>query len=352
MNHLRLLLFPFSMLYGIITMLRNKLYDWQIIKSYSPHIISICLGNLNTGGTGKTPHTEYLIRLLQKKYNLAVLSRGYGRKTKGYRLISDMDTAQTTGDEPLQYFKKFPDIKVAVCEKRHIGITNLLNKFPELKLILLDDAYQHRKVNPSIRILLTEYASPYFTDFVLPAGNLREYRCNYKKADIIVVTKTPHHISDTDKEKFIHKINPLRNQTIFFSSYTYQKAYNLENNPIEFPKNAAIMLLTGIANPKPLYQYLSYKLNIHETLYFNDHHAFTYNDLIKINAIFNKISSKPKYIITTEKDYIRLLQLKKDIEQLQLPICYIPIEVSFQLENKRDFDANLLALINKKLNNK
>lgn len=345
MNHLKLLLFPFALLYGIITLVRNKLYDWQFIKSFQPPILTICVGNLNTGGTGKTPHTEYLIQLFQNNYTLATLSRGYGRKTKGFKLISLSDTAQSAGDEPLQYFKKFPAIQVSVCEKRAAGIQNLIKQNPALNLILLDDAYQHRKVNPSLRILLTEYSAPFFKDYVLPAGNLREFRSNYKKADFIIITKTPQHLSNDNKREIIQRIKPLKHQKVFFSRFIYKTLYNWENIPIVIPDNSSIVLLSGIANPKPLYQYLSTKFSIAEAIYFKDHHNFISADLIKIKEIYNRISAKNKYIITTEKDYMRLLSLDKEIKQLQLPICYIPIEVDFSAFENNDFKTALLTQI-------
>jgi len=307
MKLLRIISFPFIPIYYLVTWLRNKCYDAGIFSSKSYDLPIVCVGNLSVGGTGKTPMVEYLIRLLKNDNKLAILSRGYKRKSKGFVLADNTASAETIGDEPMQFFSKFEDITVAVDADRQHGISELLKT--NVEAIVLDDAYQHRKVKAGLHILLTTYANPYFEDYVLPTGNLREPRHGAKRADIIVVTKCPDDISDSDKGKIIKKIKPLKDQDVFFSSVSYGEI------PAEIKKQNSFALVTGIANPKPLLDYLkSERLNF-EHLQFNDHHAFSASEieLLKGNAC----------ILTTEKDYMRL---KSHLDNNKL--FFLPIEIT------------------------
>src|SRR5687768_15621527 len=223
----RYLLFPISIIYGIVIWIRNKLYDKNFWKPVSFNFPLICVGNLATGGTGKTPMVEYLIRLLRDHYKIATLSRGYKRKTRGYALADENSTALSIGDEPMQFHKKFPEIPVSVAEERIEGIPQLLHDRPETEVIILDDAFQHRKVKAGLNILLTEYKNLYTRDFLLPAGDLRDMKSSRKRADIIIVTKCVSHLAESEKEKIIDEIDPMEHQQVFFTKIEYGSPYHL-----------------------------------------------------------------------------------------------------------------------------
>ena len=296
----------------------------------------ICVGNLRMGGTGKTPMVEYIANFLSQNHKIAILSRGYGRKTKGYIHAHETPllNSQILGDEPMQYVKKFPNAEVAVCEKRKIGIQNLLQKNPKIDVVILDDAYQHLSVNYSIRILLTEYDRPFFEDYPLPSGSLRECRNASKYADIIVVTKCPENLTNEEKEVFIQKLKPKENQEVYFMKIGYKADFQAFENI-----KSQILLITGIANPTPLVQYLETKCkNIHK-LHFIDHHLFTKKDIAKIIHLKEKLGGKNCTIITTEKDAMRLQSFDNMPE-----FHTTPIEMVF-LENETGFKEKLLSLL-------
>lgn len=312
MKHLRKILFPFSVLYDGVTRLRNFLYNRQLLKSHSFAIPVVCVGNLSTGGTGKTPMVEYLIRQWQSEYKMAVLSRGYGRKTRGFRWVSATDLPEETGDEPLQIKKKFPNTTVAVDEDRVRGI-GILQK--EHQLIVLDDAFQHRRVRPSFSILLTAYGQLYTDDLVLPAGNLRESRRNAHRADVIVVTKCPPDLSAAEKEKIRTKICPVDGQQLLFSHLTYSPTItnNRETVSLSSLKDQAFTLVTGIANPKPLVTYL-HRLGLTFThLSYPDHHLFSAQEVSRLQ--------QQAFILTTEKDFVRLENLIDNKKLYSIPVA-------------------------------
>ena len=334
MKFLRFLLFPLAVLYDIIISIRNFLYNKGILKSTSFSVPVIAVGNLSVGGTGKTPQIEYLIRLLKNDYRIAVLSRGYKRKTKGFLQITNKHSAEDVGDEPLQFYKKFDNIQVAVDANRTNGIQKLLQQQNKPEVILLDDAFQHRKVKASFYILLTKHNDIYTNDFLLPTGNLRESRRGAKRANVIIVTKCPENLSEKERQRIIQKINPNKNQQVFFTTISYdEKLDGSEIIPLEKLKEYKVILVTGIANPAPLLQCLQ-ALKVNYThLEFPDHHHFSKNDIEEINAKFNAISTDKKLILTTEKDYVRLEnQLQK--------LSYISIKTSF-LEGEKKFDKTI-----------
>lgn len=311
MNFLRKLLFPFSLLYGGITALRNLLYNKGFLKSSTYDFPVICVGNLSTGGTGKSPMIELLVSFLKDNHKIAVLSRGYKRKTSGYREVSTTNAVEEVGDEPLQFKKKFPEIAVAVCEDRRTGIEKLQNK---ADVILLDDAFQHRKVKASLNILLTSFDELYADDCMLPTGNLREPKFGAKRADVIVVTKCPENISDITIEAIKRKLNPKPQQEIYFSKIGY--ASEIKNAKDEKPllslKDKEFLLVTGIANPKPLIDFLQKeRLNFKEKS-FTDHHNFNSSEIEELK--------KHPLILTTEKDFMRLGMLSNTTEIYYLPI--------------------------------
>lgn len=325
---LRKLLFPFAILYGIVTSIRNFLYNESIFKSYSFPIPIIAVGNLSVGGTGKTPQIEYLIRLLQDDYKVAVLSRGYKRKSEGFVLADEKSTVEILGDESFQIFQKFPQIQVAVDANRKNGIEKLLELKNKPEVILLDDAFQHRRVKAGFYILLTAFDDLFCDDYILPTGNLRESRNGANRADIIVVTKCPNIISEAEKERIKSKIG--LSKTIYFSTIAYDD-FVYDNNsslPISEIKLKEKLLLAGIAKPDLFFDYL--KQPTDDILSFPDHHHFTEND---IKTIKNK--TKNQLIITTEKDYVRLHN-----HNLQSNVYYLPIKSKF-LSDGDDFNKTI-----------
>ncbi|MEO6455123.1 MAG: tetraacyldisaccharide 4'-kinase, partial [Ginsengibacter sp.] len=267
----RFILFPFSVLYGSIISFRNWLYDKNILKSSSFNFPIICVGNLAVGGTGKTPMVEYLIRMLKDEYNVATLSRGYKRKTAGFAIANENTTALDIGDEPMQFHKKFPDVTVGVAEERLVAIPQLLHARPATQVIILDDALQHRQVRAGLNILLTEFKNLYTRDFILPAGDLRDVQSSSKRADIIIVTKCKSHISEDEKEKVIAEIHPLPNQHIFFTKIQYNSPYHLFTQEQKFLNpETHILLICGIANPKPIKEVLNTYSSTYDMMVFND----------------------------------------------------------------------------------
>lgn len=328
MKLLRYILFPIVPIYYFVTWLRNKLYDlgWKGSTSYD--IPVICVGNLSVGGTGKTPTIEYLIKLLSGNYKVATLSRGYKRKTSGFIIADESATAASIGDEPFQFYNKFKDITVAVDVNRRHGISELL-KQKQPDIILLDDAFQHRKVKAGFNILLTSFGSLYSDDFVLPTGNLREPRSGAKRADVIIVTKCPETISNSEKTSIINQLKPLEHQQVFFSSIQYSETVfnSSESRSLLELKDDEFTLVTGIANPKPLEKFLEKEGLKFDHLKFKDHHSFSNEDILLLK---NK-----KRIVTTEKDYVRLSPYFLDENKL----FYLPIE--FNIEPLELFEKSI-----------
>lgn len=344
-KYLRLLLFPFSILYGMVIIFRNKLYDLGLFKSTKFDLPVICVGNLVVGGSGKSPVTEYLVRLLEGR-KIAILSRGYGRQTKGFIIADQTATAQTVGDEPMQFFNKFPHITVAVCEDRVKGIHLLKDNHD---LILLDDAYQHRAVQPGFSVLLFEYQKLLSSQFLLPAGNLREPFYGYKRADVLMVTKGPEHLTTEDRLKCTDKFKPQPHQEISFSFIRYRNLKHLFANEMRtcdtITGDVSVFLLTGIANPLPLLNHLkSYTSAIHHHDY-PDHHRFTTSNIENLVNAFNSAPAKEKIILTTEKDAQRLLDITFKELLLNLPIFYLSIEIDLQKEDKATFDQKILNYV-------
>ena len=334
MNLVRKILFPIVPIYFLITWLRNWFYDIGIFKSNSYNFPIICVGNLSAGGTGKTPMIEYLIRLLKNEYKIATLSRGYKRNTKGFYIADKNSSAKKIGDEPFQIHQKFNDIVVSVDEDRHNGISQLqkLQNVPEI--ILLDDGFQHRKVKAGLNILLTTYDALYVDDFVLPTGNLREPKSGAKRAQIIAVTKCPDSLTENEKQHIISKLKPLNTQDVFFGSVKYSEivyGHQTSKSLISLQKQK-FTLVTGIANPKPLLNFLKSNGYNFEHLNFKDHHNFSESEL--------KMLEMKHLILTTEKDYMRL---KNSIDKNRL--WYLPIEIEV-FENKK-FENLILKYVTK-----
>ncbi|QVY65839.1 tetraacyldisaccharide 4'-kinase [Polaribacter sp. Q13] len=330
MKFLRFLLFPFAIIYDVVTSIRNFFFEVGVFKQTSFKIPVIVVGNLSVGGTGKTPQIEYLIRLLKVSFKTAVLSRGYKRKTEGFVLLNSTHSAEDVGDEPLQYFKKFSAINVAVDANRAEGIIRLINEnSPEV--ILLDDAYQHRKVKGSFYILLTKFDDLFTDDFLLPTGNLRESRSGAKRADVILVTKCPINLSESSKNKVEEKLKKFHKK-VFFTTISYDdKTAGSESVLVDDLKNYEILLITGIANPTPLLSFLNEKKVNFKHLKFPDHHHFTEHEIVTIKEEYADLKSSKKLILTTEKDYVRL---ENRVEALS----FLGIRTSF-LEQQEEFNT-------------
>ena len=330
----RFLLFPFAILYDFITRIRNYFYDVGIFKSTSFDVPVIAVGNLSVGGTGKTPQIEYLIRILQNEYTIAVLSRGYKRKTSGFIRINASHTAADVGDEPLQFYKKFSTISVAVDENRVNGIQELhKNCTPDI--ILLDDAFQHRKVAAGFYLLLTNYNDLFLDDFLLPTGHLRESRCGAKRANSIVVTKCPQNLSKEKQNELREKLIVRSNQQVFFSTINYHpKTLGSLQISIDVLHEYEIVLVTGIANPTPLLEFLKDRYCKIHHIAFSDHHHFTSQDIDKIIIKFKEITSDKKIVLTTEKDYMRLVDQISELSYLEIATEFLEGKERFIKEIK------------------
>lgn len=336
----KLLMAPFALLYGVGISLHNGLYNVGILRGLDFSLPVISIGNLTIGGSGKTPHVEYLIGKLSPYLKTSVLSRGYRRKTKGMKYVSTRNNAFDVGDEPLSYKRKFPETSVVVSESRAFAIPQMVASDPELQVILLDDAYQHRAVNPGLNILLTEYDRPFFKDHLLPVGRLREWRSAYKRADIIIVSKCPNQLSKPKMEEFIQGLDLLPEQKLFFSKYNYKAPYFLfnPNQKIKLSQNLHVILLCAIARTEYLVKYLKDAVNSYDTIEYEDHHYYNGDDIKKVNQLYNQIPGKQKIILTTEKDATRLELLYPMIKDLKLPIFVLPIEVQFLNNDEELFD--------------
>jgi tetraacyldisaccharide 4'-kinase len=350
MEAFRFLLFPFALLYGFIIKVRNWLFDIKIFRTEKFDIPVISVGNLIAGGSGKTPMVEYLIRLLDANSNLATLSRGYKRKTKGYLLAGENETVESLGDEPLQYAQKFADINVAVCENRREGIHKLIKDVAELDTVILDDAFQHRYVKPELSILVTDYFKLFTKDWLLPFGRLREHISGRKRADIIVVTKTPRIFSPIVRKQLLEEIKPFPGQLVCFSYINYLPFEPVYMGKCEYSGKTenvyTIIMVTGIGNPGPMQEYLHRLCTDLELMEFPDHHEFTEKDLLQIKEKYKNLPTKRKIIVTTEKDAKRLQNAEAEAILGSLPIFYTPINFEFHPADKMQFDEAVLAVVN------
>ena len=341
------LLLPIAFLYHIILSIRHKLYDWHLLKSKSFDVPVIGVGNLALGGTGKTPHVEYLIRLLSKPYRVCVVSRGYGRKTKGFQLANASCNAETIGDEPMQYLNKFNDVMVAVDENRNraIELMNTMDLPPEV--YLLDDAFQHRSTQAGLNILLTAYDRLYCDDHLVPAGSLRDMKSAARRADIIIVSKSPNDLDSHKKAEIIEKLNPKIQQNVYFSSVEYGafKAINPTASPMDPNAADAILLFCGIAHPEPLIEELKRHYSHVETMIFTDHHPYSSDDVSRIVQRFQSMKETKKIIVTTEKDVARIIKNPYLCKFERLPLFAAPIKVKIDEEEK--FKSEILSYVQK-----
>ena len=348
-----ILLFPFALIYGIVIAIRNWLFDQEILSSTAFNIPIISVGNLVVGGTGKTPHTEYILSILQSEWKTVMLSRGYKRKTKGFQLADNKSNSQTIGDESFQINNKFPNVTVAVDEKRVHGVRKLQELIPDLQLVVLDDAFQHRYIQAGLSILLTDYSNLYTRDMLLPAGQLREWKSGSKRANIIVVTKCPPEMKPIDMRLFETELDPESNQLLFFSCYIYDELISVfpdsEHEKWSYQKikesNANVLLVAGIVSPEPILNQLkNYTANV-KTLFYEDHHAFQPKDFISINKQFDLLPSANKIILVTEKDAARLVFNPNFPETLKSRIFALPIRVKIMHDQETLFIQKIKSYV-------
>lgn len=345
---IRRFLMPLAWIFGNIARLRRWAYHKGLFRSYKADIPVICVGNIAIGGTGKTPHASFITRCLSERAHVAMLSRGYGRKSKGYVLANTTPSAELNanliGDEPLLLHQRFPALPLAVAEDREEGIRRLLTFAPDTNVIVMDDAYQHLSVTPSLRIILTEYARPYFRDYPLPAGRLREFPDAVRDADAVLVTKVPDLSTPIDRDDWRQKLGLADCQPLFFTRYTYalpepvtEQARNIVLTP-----DSSIVLLTGIANPTPLHEHLRQQFRHIQHVRFPDHHNYSESDIQHIRQTYFSNNTDQPILLTTEKDWMRLQteRLKKNVSLL--PVFILPIEVDFLFENDRKEFINIL----------
>lgn len=346
MTIIKSLLLPVSLLYGCIVSIRNFFYNIGLLPSTKFNIPVISVGNLTVGGTGKTPQIEYLVRFLNDKYPVATLSRGYGRSTSGFMYVNENSTSGEVGDEPRQFKHKFPHVPVAVDASRVHGIKKLMEDHPEVKVILLDDAFQHRAVKPSVSVLLSDYSKLYYTDELVPTGTLREFMSGAKRADIIIITKCPAGLTPIEKRTTTRDIDPQPYQQIYFTTITYAEPVALIDRAIpSITSDTHVIILTGIVNAQPLINYISGKTKNITHLPYPDHHEYSIVELESLKKNFESITSTNKVIITTEKDAMRIDKAGL-LEVVQgLPLFYLPIETTFLFEEGETFNKQILEYV-------
>lgn len=347
-NNYSLLLYPFSLIYGLVIWIRNSLFDIGILKSSEFPIPIISIGNITVGGTGKTPHIEYLVKLLKDEFKVATLSRGYKRKTRKFILASNDSEVHDIGDEPLQIKNKFPDISVAVDRKRVNGIKELMKRIPDLDVVLLDDAYQHRYVKPGLSILLIDLNRPISEDLLLPAGRLREPTYEKRRANIVLITKCPDRLKPIELRIIFKDLKLYPFQNLFFTKLSYGKpvaVFNDIDSSISLTDMKAskpgILMVTGIAGPRHYKKHLrGISTNIREMIY-PDHHSFTEKDVARIQQTFKEMDEKDKLIFTTEKDAMRLRNFTNIDPRIRDRMFYIPVGIEVLNEGMDDFNNQI-----------
>lgn len=349
---IKILLYPLSWLYGFGVSIRNQAYDLKILKSKEFEIPVISIGNITVGGTGKTPHVEYLVNLLKDKYEVATLSRGYKRKTKGFRWVETTSAAVDVGDEPLQIKNKYPEVAVSVCENRVTGVEKLVDtkreKVPDV--VLLDDAFQHRRITPGINILLIDYNRQINEDKLLPVGRLRESVHQMRRANIIIFTKCPDEVTPIMRRILGNNVGLLPYQKLYFTNLKYDKlkpVFSGKDLGEEYykEKKYTILLVAGIASPKLMQKYLKhYSANI-ELMIFPDHHNYSPSDIQSILNKFQSINKEYKIIITTEKDSMRLKDITDINDEIKEAMYYLPVKINFLEEEKKSFNKKILNYV-------
>lgn len=341
---MRIILLPFSVLYGTVILFRDLLYKIGILTRSKFDFPIICVGNLTAGGTGKTPHTEWLLEyLLGNQHKPAVLSRGYKRKTTGYRLAGMTSGPEEIGDEPFQIKQKFNEVPVAVCENRVLGVPELLRDEPETAVIIMDDGFQHLPIKASGYILLTDYHHLYTSDWLLPSGMLREFPYAASRAHVIIVTKCPEHLTEGNRKKVLKKLKPKKHQLVLFSTIKYGHPINLESGKVLNADNKTPVIgFSGIANPSVFNQYLERTFNVKEIFRFSDHHSYSESDVNRLMTSFNQVNDADKILICTEKDAGKFRGNNPAPEHLY----YLPIKITFHKNGDIDLKRWIERVIN------
>ena len=339
----RFLLLPLSLLYGFGVSIHRFLYLTEIIKPLKFSLPILSIGNLSVGGSGKTPHVEYLVHYLKNYVQVGVLSRGYNRKSTGFIWVEPYLKSDEAGDEPLQIKSKFPDVSVAVCESRVSGVSEMVAINPALQVILLDDAFQHRAIKPELDIILTTFQQPFFSDYLLPFGRLREWRNAYKRADVLIVSKCPERLTEEIREDYLSKINPLPHQKVYFSSFKYGNPYHLFNPEIKWLPHQlpSVLLVTAIASVQYLEDYLKPRTSFLVHQAHEDHHYFTHYEMAQLRKKLDEMEGSQKIILTTEKDATRMWLHKDFIEKENLPIFVLPVAVVFHGNDGNHFNEQI-----------
>jgi len=354
------LLYPLSLIYGAITRTRNFLYSSGILHRHEFSIPIICVGNITVGGTGKTPHSEHIISILKDKFRVALLSRGYRRKSRGFRFVTPEMLPGEAGDEPLQISRKFPDITVAVDSDRVNGVNMIIKEYPGTEVIILDDGFQHRRILPGFTVLLTDFNNLMIRDHLLPYGNLRESYMNMYNADVILVTKCPEDLSPIQRRIIVKEINKAPYQNLYFTAISYKAPLPVFQGvePCQVFSDSKthrpdVILVTGIARPEPLKEYVGKMAGEIRHLCYPDHHNFSEKDLVKIIDEFSAVQSPEKFIITTEKDAVRFMEFTNIAESLKSSFYYIPMGVKFLNDDQEEFDNLITDYVRKdKRNNR
>jgi tetraacyldisaccharide 4'-kinase len=356
LRQLRLLLLPIGFIYGIVTAVRNWLFDRGVLlqKSYNKPVI--VLGNLTVGGTGKTPHAGYIIDLLQPHFKVALVSRGYMRDTKGLIVTGEQSTAKEIGDEPMLLKQKFTDLTVVVSEKRVLGVDQCFSEGVDSEVVVLDDAYQHRYVKPGLSILLIDYHRPIWNDWMLPAGNLREFTCGKKRADMVIITKCPSDLSEAKAQLIERRLKLSINQSVFYTSMVYGNLYPLfkaDNQEISdaIAKDDGVIALSAIASPQPFIDFLKGLSNEVVEMSYPDHYALTSKDMAEVEIRFNGLSNARKWIVTTEKDAVKLRELNNLPAQIVSFIRVLPIEPEVLFNQSHRFKYQILHYVRQSLSN-
>ena len=350
-NLISYIVLPFSWIYGFIVFVRNKCFDFGILKEVEFNIPIISVGNITVGGTGKTPHIEYLIRLLKNDYKVALLSRGYKRKTRGFILAEDFSDAEMIGDEPCQVKRKFPEIMVAVDSDRRNGIKKILDTYKDIDVILLDDAFQHRYVKPGLSVLLIDYNRPVSNDFLLPSGQLREPASSRNRADIILVSKSPGNLSAIDRRIIVKDLNLRDLQYLYFTTVIRDEPLpvfkDFDGTGISnlLSSGPSLLLVSGIANPQALKNFVSDTSTVIKEIRFPDHHNFTKKDISRIILDFENMKGVEKVLITTEKDAARLQKYSNIAENVKKRMFYIPVKIEFLNDDEENFNKHILDYV-------
>ncbi len=349
------MLYPIALIYGAVTGIRNFMYNTGVLRSFKFRIPVICVGNITVGGTGKTPHTEYLVEHLKSRYRVATLSRGYMRNSRGFRIADSSSSVADLGDEPLQIFRKHPDITIAVDRDRVHGVRKLIKSPVGVEVIILDDGFQHRRLTPGYSILLTDYNRLMMNDHLLPYGDLRESRLAMYRADIILVTKSPVDLQPIQRRLIAKEMDKAAYQNIYFTCFRYQEPLPVfkhtvtenKEGEIDNADSFGIVLVTGIANPDPLKEYLENQYDEVVHIRYRDHHKYTEKDLLKISEALHNLSSETKCVFTTEKDAVRLAEFTNIAEPLRSSLYYIPVGIEFLNDDQDEFNNLILKYVRK-----